>query len=552
VSLGESLELATPERVALELPIAGIGSRALAWLIDAALLGVVGLTAYFAFTLAVPDPLQALLGLSRALRVGGTLGLFAALWVYWTALEVRWQGQTLGKRLVGVRVVRADGAPVTVLDSAVRNLLRAVDFLPACYPVGVLCMLIDPRHRRLGDLVAGTVLIRVETIDLAKYDAAQVVGGRVLTTAQLELVTDLLSRFDTLEPQARRSLSRAVLSKLSVDAADLDEPALKARLAALTQSGESSSALGDFVRSRRDDWRELERLVGLTRKRGLGFGDVERLDRLYRRASGDLARARTVFAGTEVNRYLNQLCAQAYAAIYRAPTRARDGLRTFYRATFPRVVQQTLPYTLVAVGCLLLGVLVGGITVALDPAGAVTLIDPSLREFIDRHELWTDSILSVRTPAELATEIFTNNLRVTFMAFALGVTAGLGTLAVVGFNGLQFGALVVDCAQHGLASNILTFISAHGPVELSIICLSGGAGLLIGHALVAPGERPRGAWVRERATLAVQIVLGCAPFLVGIGIVEGFVSPGALVPWPVKALFGLFSFVGFWRYLLGR
>lgn len=552
MSEGESLELATPERVALELPIAGIGSRALAWLIDAALLGVVGLTAYFAFTLAVPDPLQALLGLSRAVRVGGTLAIFAALWVYWTALEVGWQGQTLGKRLVGVRVVRADGAPVTVLDSAVRNLLRAVDFLPACYPVGVLCMLIDRRHRRLGDLVAGTVLIRVETIDLAKYDAAQVVGGRVLTTAQLELVTDLLSRFDTLEPQARRSLSRAVLSKLSVDAADLDELALRARLTALTQSGESSSALGDFVRTRRDDWRELERLVGLTRKKGLGFDDVERLDRLYRRASGDLARARTVFAGTEVNRYLNQLCAQAYAAIYRAPARASDGLRTFYRATFPRVVRQTLPYTLVAVGCLLLGVLVGGITVALDPAGAVTLIDPSLREFIDRHELWTDSILSVRTPAELATEIFTNNLRVTFMAFALGVTAGIGTLAVVGFNGLQFGALVVDCAQHDLASNILTFISAHGPVELSIICLSGGAGLLIGHALVAPGERPRGAWVRERATLAVQIVLGCAPFLVGIGIVEGFVSPGALVPWPVKALFGLLSFVGFWRYLLGR
>jgi uncharacterized RDD family membrane protein YckC/uncharacterized membrane protein SpoIIM required for sporulation len=551
-ALHEHLDLATPERVALELPIAGVGSRALAWLVDAAALSAVALTAYFAFTLAVPDPLQAVLGLSQALRVGGTLAVFAGLWVYWTALEVRWQGQTLGKRVVGVRVVRLDGSPVTLTDSAVRNLLRAVDFLPLCYPVGVVSMLVDPLHRRVGDLVAGTVLVRVETVDLTRYEGAQGTGARVLTSAQLELVASLLARFDTLEPAARQALGRAVLAKLSVDPVGPDEATLRARLIALTQSGESSSALGDFVRSRRPDWTLLERLVGLTRRRGLKFDDVERLDRLYRRAAGDLAQARTRFAGTEVTRYLNQLGAQAYAAIYRAPTRSVAGLRTFFVTTFPGVVQQTLPYTLVSVGCLLLGVVVGGVTVALEPAGAVTLIDPGLRDFIDRRELWTDAILSVRTPAELATEIFTNNLRVTFTAFALGVTGGVGTLAVVGFNGVQFGALVVDCARHGLGPNILTFVAAHGPVELSIICLSGGAGLVIGHALVAPGDRPRGAWVRERASLAVQVVLGCAPFLVAIGLVEGFVSPGALVPWPLKALFGALSFAGFWRYLLGR
>ncbi len=548
----ESLDLATPERVALELPIAGIGSRALAWLIDAAALGVAALTAYFAFTLAVPDPLQALLGLSRVMRVGGTLALFGALWVYWTLLEVRWRGQTLGKRLVGVRVVRHDGAPVTLADSAVRNLLRAVDFLPLCYPVGVVTMLVDPLHRRVGDLVAGTLLVRVETIDLARYDGARASGARVLTNEQLELVTSLLARFDTLEPAARLGLGRAVLGRLSLDAAGLDETQVRERLTALTQSGETSSALGDFVRRHRDDWRELERLLALTRTKGLTFDDVERLDRLYRRASASLAQARTRFPGTDVTRFLNQLGAQAYAAIYRAPVRSVDALKTFFVTTFPRVVQQTLPYTLVSVGCLLLGVLVGGVTVALEPSGAVALIDPGLRDFIDRRELWTDAILSVRTPSELATEIFTNNLRVTFTAFALGVTAGVGTLAVVGFNGLQFGALVADCARHGLGPNILTFVSAHGPVELSIICLSGGAGLVIGHALVAPGEKPRGAWVRERATLAVQVVLGCAPFLVAIGLVEGFVSPGALVPWPVKALFGALSFAAFWRYLLGR
>jgi uncharacterized membrane protein SpoIIM required for sporulation/uncharacterized RDD family membrane protein YckC len=545
-----TLELTTPERVALELPIAGIGSRALAWLIDAGLLLAVGVALYFAFTLLVPNPIDALLGLSRLVRVVGTVGAFVFLWGYWTGLEVWWQGQTIGKRVIGMRVVRADGSPVTVVDSAVRNLLRLIDFLPACYPVGVMCMLLDRQHRRVGDLVAGTLLIRVESIDLSRYEASATVGARLLSTAELELVTELVARFDLLDPAARLALGRALLAKLKIDGATLDEPALRARLEKLTQSGESSSSLSDFVRGRRPEWEKLSSLIGLTRSGALRLEELSTLDRLYRRASADLSRARAAFPGTEVHRFLNQLCGQAYASIYRAPSAPWGTLQTFFTSTFPQVVQATLPYTLVSVGCLLFGVLLGGATVALDPGGAVALIDPGLRAFIDRHELWTDSALSVRTPAEMASEIFTNNLRVTFTAFALGVTAGVGTVAVVLFNGVQFGALVTSCAQHGLGPNIVTFVAAHGPVELSIICLCGGAGLVVGHALVAPGDHDRGAWVRARATLAVQIVLGCAPFLIAVGIIEGFVSPGDLVPWPAKALIGAATFWSFWRYLL--
>jgi uncharacterized membrane protein SpoIIM required for sporulation/uncharacterized RDD family membrane protein YckC len=544
-----TLDVATPERVSVELPVAGIGSRGIAWVIDAALLSGVAIAAYFAFTL-VADPLKAVLDLSQFARIAGGLIGFAVLWLYWTVFEVVWEGQTIGKRLVGVRVVRLDGSPVTLVDSAVRNLLRVVDFLPVCYPVGLITMLVDVHHRRLGDLVAGTVLVRDERVDLTKYAKAQITAGaRALSAEEVELITGFLTRLDALDPAVRLRLGQQILSRLGIDGEGLDAAALIARLERAA-GAETSSTLSSFVLARQADWSRLEALLLELRRHALRAAEIYELDHLYRRASGDLARAGTSFPGTDVHRFLNQLCGRAYAAIYRAPSEPLRSLRRFYQAGFPQAVQATLPYTLAAVALMALGLVLGALTVALEPSGYTWLVDPSLRDFIDRRELWTDSALTRTAPGELATQIFTNNLSVTFKAFALGVTGGVGTVLILVFNGLQLGALLAACAQHGLGSNIFTFISAHGPVELSIICLSGGAGLVLGHALIAPGERARGPWLKERARLAVQLVLGCAPFLVLVGIVEGFVSPGSFFPWPLKALLGAGSFLGFWRYLL--
>lgn len=229
-----TLDVATPERVAVELPIAGVGSRAMAYLVDVALLFLVGIALYFAFTFLVPDPVNAVLGLSRALKIAGAVVVFAALWVYWTVFEVLWHGQTIGKRLLKIRVVRLDGSPVTAVDSAIRNLLRVVDFFPACYPVGLVTMLFDPKHRRVGDLVAGTVLIREEAIDLSRFEA-KAPAAQALSNVDLDVVTDFLRRFDALEPAARQSLGRQLLARLGSPLAEgepLDDASLRARLEA--------------------------------------------------------------------------------------------------------------------------------------------------------------------------------------------------------------------------------------------------------------------------------------------------------------------------------
>lgn len=145
-------EAHTPEGVALRLPAAGPLPRALAWAIDAAIRGA-GLLAA-----------SMVLGLLGNSGVGlYLLVVFAALWIYPVLFEVLRDGQSPGKRAMGLRVIRDDGAPVGWQASIVRNLMRAVDMLPVFYAVGLVAGLLDPAGRRLGDIVAGTLVIHAPT-----------------------------------------------------------------------------------------------------------------------------------------------------------------------------------------------------------------------------------------------------------------------------------------------------------------------------------------------------------------------------------------------------
>ncbi|WAC62260.1 RDD family protein [Pseudoxanthomonas sp. SL93] len=143
-------EVVTPEGVALHLPAAGPVPRALAWGIDLAIrLGIV----------TVMASILAMLG-----KVGEGLYLIAVFLLFWAypiVLEAVWHGQTPGKKAMGLRVVSADGAPLGWLAAITRNLLRTVDMLPFGYAVGLVACLADPHGRRLGDMVAGTLVVHV-------------------------------------------------------------------------------------------------------------------------------------------------------------------------------------------------------------------------------------------------------------------------------------------------------------------------------------------------------------------------------------------------------
>ena len=131
----------------------------------------------------------------------------------------------------------------------------------------------------------------------------------------------------------------------------------------------------------------------------------------------------------------------------------------------------------------------------------------------------------------MASGIATNNLTVTIVTFACGHPAGAGHgVHRCVNNGVHLGAVAALCVREGMGPKLLDFIAAHGPVELSIIVIAGGAGLMVGHALIDPGELPRGQALALRGREAVKLVLGCAPFLAAHRRGGGLRVPGRPLP----------------------
>lgn len=198
------LSIDTPENVAFGYPIAGIGSRFIAALIDTSIIVALqivvfilaGLLARNTFNLSLDD----LAGEQAAAWILGAAGLlsFIFLWGYYIFFEILWNGQSPGKRATRLRVLRSDGTPITLNESLIRNLVRLVDFLPGFYAVGVVAMFIDSRSRRLGDLAAGTLVVREEA-SLDSLDALAAPPSpvnRYLHMDDLDLPTERLTPQD--------------------------------------------------------------------------------------------------------------------------------------------------------------------------------------------------------------------------------------------------------------------------------------------------------------------------------------------------------------------
>ncbi|GEN13123.1 Uncharacterized membrane protein SpoIIM, required for sporulation [Myxococcus fulvus] len=309
-------------------------------------------------------------------------------------------------------------------------------------------------------------------------------------------------------------------------------------------------ALTTFVAQKREGWKSLEGLLERQRAGTLTLDELRTLDTLYRRAASDLALAQTFYPDTDAHRFLNQLCARAYAAIYQPPRERWAAVRGFFRRDFPRTLRRELGFVGASAALFCLGLLLGALVVLWEPRGAELLVPSGVRQYVAQGRMWTDDILSVAPPNSVSSGIATNNLTVTILTFAMGIFAGLGTMFILVNNGVQIGAITALCIREGMTVGFLDFIAAHGPVELSIIVIAGGAGLMVGQALVDPGELPRSQALALRGREAVKLVLGCAPFLACIGVVEGYVSPGDLFPTWAKAALGLSLGGLFWAYLL--
>jgi uncharacterized membrane protein SpoIIM required for sporulation len=287
--------------------------------------------------------------------------------------------------------------------------------------------------------------------------------------------------------------------------------------------------LARFLEERQEAWQELETLVHRAGRRPerLGADGVRRLGALYRSAAADLALARRGFPGDPVVRRLEAMVGRARHLVYDAPSR-RLSLIAFFRRDYWRLVASRPWPLLVATALLVAPSLLAGAWALDDPGAAGGLVPEEYRSVTEPRPEGADLDLSGSEKAAFSSEIFTNNIRVSFLAFAGGIAAGLVTAGVLLFNGVLLGTVAGLASGAGNGRVFYELVVAHGVLELSCIVVAGTAGLRLGWALVEPGRKTRGESLRDEAQRAVAIALGTAPWLVLAGIVEGFVTPSGL------------------------
>lgn len=216
--INEHLSVETPEQIRINYSIAGIGSRFYAAVIDiAVLIPLISIGVYV--TIRAQSDLDEKFGNWLAAITG--IAIFALSWGYYMAFEITTNGQSPGKRALGLRVIKAHGYPINFSDSAIRNLVRIIDFLPFFYGTGLVTMLFNKNWQRLGDLAAGTLVVKDDaaespnpiqppTIQKSNFVYADWIQPALVTDAELTAIREYLVRRRTLPLPRRSKLAHAI------------------------------------------------------------------------------------------------------------------------------------------------------------------------------------------------------------------------------------------------------------------------------------------------------------------------------------------------------
>lgn len=241
----EQMEIKTPEFVSIQFRLAGLGSRAAAFIIDQCILITFNIL-FFVIVFFVMRGMSSLpfLGESSVPLAITIIVLFIINWGYFFALEFFWGGKTIGKRVIGIRVVQENGHSITLLSSFIRNFMRIIDSLPTGYFLGMMMVFFHSKHKRLGDMVAGTIVVHerkakrkkklspvekeIQTRGLSKDDL--MVSDWVLKSLgqkDWKLISTYVDRFHQLSLAERSNLTKQIaailLPKIGEDAAGKSE-----------------------------------------------------------------------------------------------------------------------------------------------------------------------------------------------------------------------------------------------------------------------------------------------------------------------------------------
>lgn len=546
----QHLEVETPEHVLLDYEIAGIGSRALAAILDTVILGA-WITLLFFLTAILS------LGLGEwTFAVFGVVS-FTSMWGYFTFFEGLRGGQTPGKRRLGIRVVRDSGHALSFGAAAARNLLRIADFLPPPYLIGAIAVAIHPRGKRLGDLVAGTVVVRDRPVEspvaAPAKDAPEVMGVPELDDEEFRVLREYSERVDSLPAEVRSRLAARLVLRLAprypvrssnpdtflaeLHAAELARRrgrfgARQAPSAPGAPRATTGGAVERLIARQSPRWDAFQLLAGRATDNGLdSFTGAELPDfaARYREVAADLARARTYGAPPQVRGRLERLVAAGHNVLYRDERHSGRRAWQFLMQECPAGIIEARRVVLLAFLLFTLPALAGYQLLRERPALAEELLPPVMLERAEAgvaREREGRGYYEAEEQARpfMASAIMTNNIGVAFYCFAGGIFAGVGSLFLLAFNGLAMGTISGHFANLGLLDYLWTFVIGHGVLELFAIWVAGAAGFLLGRALIAPGDLTRADALVVAGRLALRMVGGAILFLIIAGLIEGFVS----------------------------
>ena len=569
----QTVDIETPELVVVSYTLAGLGSRLLAALIDLTIC-VVALLVVVLAAVALDNRSSNELAKEIANKPSPstawaaaviTIMQFVILWGYYVLFEGLNDGQTPGKRFLRLRAVRDGGYSIGFSASAVRNLLRIVDLQPVfTYLIGIASVAVSKSGKRLGDMVAGTIVVREALIKqplAEKTVSEQPQPLATLTAALSEAEFHLLERWadrrSTLTPERRRDVTAQVVARLRhafpADASGSESATLLWLLSSERQARERGAAARgatgasrerySIITTRSPRWILFASKLGDAQRKGLkslGEDGVRDFVSEYRALSADLARLRTAVgtgAASELF-YLGRLVAAAHNLLYRdRRSTVRDVLR-FVSIDVPTEVRRSVVPIAIAATFLFLPAVIAYTAVVRDPRVAPSFIPVQMldraEEGVTRAKKGTGYIPDpeVLRPV-MASRIIANNVQVTFAAFAFGVTAGLGTLVLLLFNGVSLGGVFGLYQSKGILKLLIAFVAPHGVLELSAICIAGGGGLLIAAALLVPGNRTRRRALAENSRRAMHLIAASTLLLSVAGSLEGLVSP--IPSWPLWA-----------------
>jgi|ERR1051326_232009 uncharacterized membrane protein SpoIIM required for sporulation len=306
-----------------------------------------------------------------------------------------------------------------------------------------------------------------------------------------------------------------------------------------------------FINERKTVWQRLEALLELLDRmtlRRLKRAEVRELGHIYRRTASDLAIARAESRDPRLINYLNSLVIRAHGRIYRADAQGGRRIWNFFAHDFPLTFRRTWRYTAVTALVFFLFGSLSFLATRHDPDfSELADVNPEMRYRIESRIKWWEEINDANQIE--STAIFTHNIRVTAYEFALGALLGVGTLFWTAYFGLNTGAIFALTYRAGFGNDLTAFVVGHGVIELSCCFIAGGGGLLIGTAMLMPGNLSRADALKARGIEAVRLAVGASLLLVIAGIIEGFISPQPISP-VIKFTIAIITGAALYSYLL--